>query len=82
MFRVVIINPHKVLYEGLAHSISLPGEYGEFEVMSFHCPIMSTLKAGEIILKQSATTPERAFQIKQGIVRMSQENELVALVDG
>ena len=82
MFQATILNPHGVLYEGLAHAVTLPGEYGEFELMTFHCPIMSTLKEGNIILRQSESAPERFFPIKHGIAKMGLESELTVLVDG
>lgn len=82
MFRATIINSREVLYEGLAHSVTLPGEYGEFEVMVFYCPIMSTLKEGNIILRLSESAPERIFAIQHGIARMGLQSELVVLTDG
>jgi len=82
MFRATILNPHEVLYEGLAHSITLPGEYGEFELMAFHCPIMSTLKQGNIILRQTESAPERFIPIKHGVAKIGLESELLVLVDG
>lgn len=82
MFRATIINPNKSLYEGLVHSITLPGEYGEFEVMTFHCPIMSTLKQGNIILRRTESSPEKFIPIKHGIAKIGLESELLVLVDG
>lgn len=82
MFRATIINPNKTLYEGLVHSITLPGEYGEFEVLAFHCPIISTLKQGNIILRQRENSPEKFIPIKHGIAKIGLESELLVLANG
>ncbi|MCK4909314.1 MAG: hypothetical protein KAS70_05400 [Planctomycetes bacterium] len=75
MFRVVILNPSEVIYEGLAESVFLPGSYGELEILDFHCPIITTLKQGRI------RVDDQFFNVKHGLVRMNLNNELVILVD-
>lgn len=76
MFKVTILNPKETVYEGLVESVWLPGEYGEFEVLTFHEPIVSTLKAGTI------RVDDRFFEIDHGVVRMDQNNKLVVVVNG
>ena len=75
MFKVTILNPKRVIYEGQAQSVFLSGDTGEFEVLEFHKPIISILKRGEIVIDQ-----KKSVTINKGIMRMS-ENELVALVE-
>ena len=64
----------KVIFNGKAFSAVLPGDYGEFEVLDFHRPILSLLRRGNIIID------DVSFPIAKGIAMFS-NNELVALVE-
>ena len=75
MFNAIILTPERMLYEGEAWSVFLPGETGEFEVLEFHKPIISLLKEGNIIVDW-----KREIPIKAGAVRMS-GNELVVIAE-
>ena len=74
MIDVSITNQALVIFEGKANSIILPGDYGEFEVLQFHWPIVSLLTKGEIIIDLMG------FPISKGIARFGEE-KLVALVE-
>ena len=74
MIEVSIMNQAQVIFNGVANSVILPGDYGEFEVLSFHWPIVSLLTKGEIIID------DMGFPISKGIVRFENE-KLVALVE-
>ena len=74
MIAVAIINQAQVIFEGIATNVILPGDYGEFEIMQFHWPIVSVLVKGEIIIDQMG------FPISRGIARFGEE-KLVALVE-
>ena len=74
MIQVAIINQAQVIFEGIATNVILPGDYGEFEIMQFHWPIVSVLIKGEIIIDQMG------FPISKGIARFGEE-KLVALVE-
>lgn len=74
MIDVAIMNQAQVIFDGVANRVILPGEYGEFEVLQFHWPIISILKKGEIIID------EMSFPITKGIVRFDDE-KLLALVE-
>jgi F-type H+-transporting ATPase subunit epsilon len=75
MLKVVLTTPKEVMFEGLAESVYLPGDYGEFEVLTFHAQIMSVLKKGIVRID------DRFFNIKEGFAQMDQNNELVILVE-
>jgi len=75
MFNVAILTPNRVLFEGKAWSVFLPGATGEFEVLEFHKSIISLLKKGKIIVDWSREIP-----IRKGAVKMAND-ELVALVE-
>ncbi|MCK5013397.1 MAG: hypothetical protein KAS66_06230 [Candidatus Omnitrophica bacterium] len=74
MIEVDIMNQAQIMFSGVAKSVILPGDYGEFELLSFHWPIVSLLTKGEIIID------EMGFPISRGIARFSGE-KLVALVE-
>ncbi len=74
MIDVSIMNQAQTIFNGVAHSVILPGDYGEFEVLPYHWPIVSILTKGEIIID------EMGFPISRGIARFSNE-KLVALVE-
>lgn len=62
------------MFDGVAKSVILPGDQGEFEVLSFHWPIVSILTKGEIIID------DMGFPISKGIARFENE-KLTALVE-
>jgi F0F1-type ATP synthase epsilon subunit len=74
MIQVSVINQAQVIFEGVATNVVLPGDYGEFEIMQFHWPIVSILVKGEIIIDNMG------FPISKGIARFGEE-KLVALVE-
>ena len=75
MFKATVVTPNKVLYEGEAWSVFLPGATGEFEVLEMHKAIVSLLREGTIMVNWNKEIP-----IKSGAVRMSGD-ELVAIVE-
>lgn len=66
MFRATIVTPNKVLFEGEAWSVFLPGTTGEFEVLDMHKAIVSLLRQGNIVINWETEIP-----IQSGAVRMS-----------
>ncbi len=74
MLKVSVMDHRQTYFEGVANSVILPGDYGEFEVMEFHKTIISLLVAGEIIIDNVG------FPISRGIVCV-ENDELVALVE-
>ncbi len=75
MFKAIILTPNRILYEGEAWSVFLPGATGEFEVLELHKPIISLLRDGKILIDWAKEIP-----IKKGAVKM-ERNELVAIVE-
>ncbi|MFA5793495.1 MAG: F0F1 ATP synthase subunit epsilon [Candidatus Brocadiia bacterium] len=73
MFRVNILNQKEVVYEGLVESVFLPGEGGELEILAFHMPVVCTLRPGRIRIN------DLFFDVRGGIARMDQNNELLIL---
>jgi F-type H+-transporting ATPase subunit epsilon len=73
--KVKILNPKHVLFEGEAKSVFLPGDLAEFEIMDYHCPIVSLLRPGRVVIDW-----EKAIPIKNGMVKFD-KNECMILVE-
>ena len=75
MFHVKILNPKHVVFEGDVESVFLPGDQGEFEILTYHAPIVSLLKPGNVVLDWKQSIP-----IKRGMVKFD-AGSCVMLVD-
>jgi F-type H+-transporting ATPase subunit epsilon len=62
MLEVVVTTPQKIVFEGKAKSVILPGEQGVCEALSFHKPFLSRLVSGRLIIDQ------QAFLIRRGVI--------------
>ncbi len=51
-----IVSPEKIEYEGNVASVTVPGTSGEFEILSEHAPIISTLEKGRVKYQDSEGT--------------------------
>ena len=71
---VSIVSPIKVIFEGNARSIILPGEQGVFEILPFHKPVLSRLITGTIVVD------EHPFPIHRGAVKFYQ-NKVTVVVE-
>ena len=67
--------PHKLLFEGKAHSAIFPGERGGFEVLTYHKPFLSRLVPGVVEIDR-----KHYFEIRRGIIRI-QSNKVTAIVE-
>jgi F0F1-type ATP synthase epsilon subunit len=73
--KVHILNPVRELFNGQAQSVLVPGDKGEFELLDYHAPILSLLRAGHLTIDWTNRIP-----IKKGILKFD-ENTCVILVD-
>ncbi len=73
-FSLKILNPKQVVFQGEVKTVFFPGDKGEFELMAYHAPIVSLLKAGEIVIDW-----ERRIPVKKGMVRFLGEECVVLL---
>ncbi len=70
-----IISAEKILFEGEASSVTLPGEMGRFTVLPHHASIVSTLVGGKISYKSG--TDEHSVDVTGGIVDV--DNNVVSV---
>lgn len=67
---VTISNPNKVIFEGEAKLLQLPGVDGSFELLDRHAPILSLLKKGSVRLVDNDGN-EKKFEIEGGMLGMA-----------
>ena len=49
MLTLKIVSPEKIIFSGEVDSVLVPGTLGEFEILTDHAPIISTLDAGRVV---------------------------------
>lgn len=62
--ELLVLSPERLIYEGQASSIVLPGENGVFEILPFHKRLLSRLLAGLVIIDR------KVMRIKRGVVKV------------
>jgi len=66
--NVSLLSPTKVIFEGKAKSVIIPGEQGVFEVLPFHKRLLSRLVSGTLFID------EQALRIHRGVIKVDQNN--------
>lgn len=49
MFKLKIVSPEKIEFEGEIESVLVPGSLGQFEILINHAPIISSLEKGKVV---------------------------------
>ena len=75
--NVEILTPDQELFQGEADIVTLPGQYGSFQIKRNHAAMISNLQNGEIIVAQNGS--EQKFEVKGGLVEVL-KNKIVILV--
>lgn len=65
---VEILTPDVVLYEGDATYVGLPGSDGSLGILNHHAPLVTTLREGEVVVKNDKN--EQTFAVKGGTVEV------------
>ena len=78
-----IITPLSVSFEGMAEEVVLTSTSGVITILPGHIPLISTIKAGELVIKKDGvSTP---FAVFKGVVHVKEvlagTTEIVVLVD-
>ena len=77
--RLQLITPEKILFEGDATYVAVPGELGDFGVLPGHEPFISTLRPG-IVGVDLASGEKKEFPVEGGIAEVTPE-KCVLLVE-
>ncbi len=75
LLAVSVLSPQKVLFEGKADRVVLPGEFGVFEIQPFHKKLLSRLLSGTIIID------EKLIPIYRGVAQVGANSVTVIVED-
>lgn len=76
--HVVITKVDEVYFDGEAESLTVPGAAGEMTVLSEHMPLITTLKEGEITVRESATSSKQ-FKVTSGVMEVRHDGATIIL---
>ena len=79
MLKLKIVTPEKIAYDGEVVSVLVPGTMGQFEILTGHAPVISSLENGIVEYAVSDGTKEK-LQISGGFVSV-QQNEVSLCVE-
>ena len=49
MLKLTIVSPERIEFEGEVESVLVPGTLGQFEILTNHAPIISSLDKGKVV---------------------------------
>lgn len=78
-FVLEIIAPNRVVFEGEATSVSAPGTLGGFQVLFNHAPLLSSLSAGSLKVKDTGGT-DTVYATGGGYLEVK-DNRVLVLVE-
>jgi len=70
-----IITPEKIAYKDKADQITLPTRNGEITVMANHIPLISTMKHGELVIKNDGK--ETFLAVCNGFIEVRKNNIII-----
>lgn len=70
--RFSLVAPERELFAGDVDQVDAPGAEGDFGVFFGHEPFMTTLRAGQVVIRDGAT--RRVFDIKGGFADVTPES--------
>ena len=70
MLQLKIVSPEKVEYDGMVESVLVPGTMGQFEILTDHAPIISSLGKG--IVEYATAEGKQQLQVSGGFVAVQQ----------
>lgn len=76
-FHLVVASVGETRFDGAATSVTLPGIAGELTILPHHEPLVTPLKAGTIIVRE--TLGEKKFEIESGVLECSGNRAVVLL---
>lgn len=79
-FKLEVITPTGLIFDGDALEVTLPGEEGEFGVLPQHASLTTQLKAGVIDIVTTEKNTE-SIVVNWGVVQVNEE-KVTVLVDG
>ncbi len=75
--HVHIAEVHKVLFDGEAHSLTVPGADGVLTILPHHEPLLTTLKPGTITVR--AQEGDTHLPVDSGVLEVHPEGVVILL---
>ena len=76
--HVVIAKVDEIFFDGEAESLSVPGREGEMTILGEHMPLVTTLKAGELVVREK-NGGEKKFPVAEGVLEVRHDGATVIL---
>ncbi|MDB5224682.1 MAG: synthase subunit epsilon [Candidatus Adlerbacteria bacterium] len=76
--HVVIAKVDQVFFDGDAASVTAPGVAGVLTVLPHHEPLITTLKAGKVVVHQVGIEPQE-FDIESGVLEVRADGATIIL---
>ncbi|TSC68181.1 MAG: hypothetical protein G01um101456_727 [Parcubacteria group bacterium Gr01-1014_56] len=77
--KLVIAKVDQVFYDGEAYSLTAPGRDGEMTILTDHMPLVTTLKPGELSLREHAGSEPKKFPVVSGVLEVRHDGATVIL---
>lgn len=68
MLKLKVVTPDKVITDEVVDSVSLPTTSGMITVLNKHVPLVSTIKAGEMVIRRAGSGV--GYSIYKGLVNV------------
>ena len=68
MLQLRIVSPEKIEFDGHVESVLVPGTMGQFEILTDHAPIISTLQRGTV--EYTTAEGKTSLEIQGGFVEV------------
>lgn len=68
MLKIKVVTPDKILIDEVIDSVSVPTTTGVITVLNKHVPLVSTIKAGEMIVRKAGTGV--SYAVYNGLVNI------------
>jgi F-type H+-transporting ATPase subunit epsilon len=71
-FHFELVSPDKMLFNGPAQSVLVPGNEGDFQVLNDHAPVMTAMRPGVVGIDDAEGKHRRVF-VRGGFADTSQK---------
>lgn len=78
-FKLSIVAPAGIVFEGKVDSMAVRGLEGDFEVYTGHTPFISILKSGKARIRQGDQVT--AFSVSSGVIEVDLDHNVTLLAD-
>jgi F-type H+-transporting ATPase subunit epsilon len=76
--KLTVAKIDQILFSGEAEAVTVPGSAGEMTILSHHMPLITTLRAGTVLVKTKDEKPTE-FPVTSGFLEVG-KTETVILV--